>query len=62
MAGDGAPVISVYDVSKRFVTHRRKATSLKERIVNRERGGHRRRVLGASRTSALRSARARPSA
>ena len=32
----GAPVISAYDVSKRFVTHRRRATSLKERVVKRE--------------------------
>jgi len=32
----GAPVISAYNVSKRFVTHRRRATSLKERLVKRE--------------------------
>lgn len=38
MAGGDAPVISVYNVSKRFVTHRRKASSLKERIVRREKG------------------------
>ena len=37
MAGGDAPVISVYDVSKRFVSHHRKTTSLKERIVKRQR-------------------------
>jgi len=31
-----APVISAYDVSKRFVTHRARATSWKERLVRRQ--------------------------
>jgi len=33
----GAPVISAYDVSKRFTTHRQRPTSLKERLVRRQR-------------------------
>jgi ABC-2 type transport system ATP-binding protein len=33
---DEAPVISAYGVSKRFSLHKRKATSLKERLVRRE--------------------------
>ena len=32
-----APVISAYHAGKRFITHRRRATSLKERVVRRER-------------------------